>query len=152
MKITIAAVGRLKSGPQKTLFDDYAKRLKWPLTLREIGNGRGSSAAERLRNEAKALAAAIPKGASVVALDEAGDQLSSRKFAARLERWRDAGVQELAFLIGGADGLAAEIKADTAGLIALGRQTWPHFLVRAMLAEQLYRAYTISTGHPYHRE
>jgi 23S rRNA (pseudouridine1915-N3)-methyltransferase len=152
MKITIAAVGRLRSGPAKTLFDDYTKRLKWPVTLREVGNGRGSSAAERLRNETKALAGAIPKGATVVGLDEAGDQLSSRKFAARLEQWRDGGVKELAFVIGGADGLAAEITADAARMIALGPQTWPHFLVRAMLAEQLYRAYTILTGHPYHRE
>ena len=152
MNITIAAVGRLKSGPAKTLFDDYLKRLRWPIKLREVSNGRGSSAIERLRNEAQALARALPKTATVVTLDETGDQLSSRKFADRLEVWRDGGVQDLAFLIGGADGLAAEITAHASGSLAFGPQTWPHFLVRAMLAEQLYRAYTISTGHPYHRE
>ena len=102
--------------------------------------------------EAQALARALPKTATVVTLDETGDQLSSRKFADRLEVWRDGGVQDLAFLIGGADGLAAEITAHASGSLAFGPQTWPHFLVRAMLAEQLYRAYTISTGHPYHRE
>ena len=152
MNITIAAVGRLKSGAAKTLFDDYLKRLRWSVKLREVSNGRGSSATERLRNEAQALGKALPKAATVVALEETGNQFSSRKFAAQLEAWRDGGVQELAFLIGGTDGLAAEITAKASGSLALGPQTWPHFLVRAMLAEQLYRAYTISTGHPYHRE
>ena len=152
MKITIAAVGRLRSSPAKTLFDDYIKRLKWPVALREVDNGRGSSGAERLRHETAALTKAVPKGATVVALDETGAQLSSRALASRIEQWRDRGIADLAFLIGGADGLAAEIKSSSAQSIAFGKQTWPHFLVRAMLAEQLYRAYTISTGHPYHRE
>ena len=152
MKITVAAVGRLRSGATKTLFDDYTKRLKWPVALREVENGRGSSPLERLRKETAALLKVVPKGATLVALDESGEQTSSRDFAGRLERWRDGGVQDLAFLIGGADGLAPEIKANAAGVMAFGSQTWPHFLVRAMLAEQLYRAYTISTGHPYHRQ
>ena len=151
MKITIAAVGRLRSDPAKSLFDDYTKRMKWPVQVREVGNGRGSSRAERLRHEAAALAKATPKGAIIVALDETGAQLTSQAFADRIDRWRDSGVVDLAFLIGGADGLAPEIKANSADLIAFGAQTWPHFLVRAMLAEQLYRAYTMSTGHPYHR-
>lgn len=152
MKITIAAVGRLRSGPTKMLFDDYIKRLKWPVQLREVDNGRGSSGAERLRHETAALTKAIPKGATVVALDETGTDLSTRGLASRLVQWRDRGFGDMVFLIGGADGLAPEMKVGSSVLIAFGKQTWPHFLVRAMLAEQLYRAYTISTGHPYHRE
>ena len=152
MKITFAAVGRLRSGPLKEAFDDYARRLKPPPSLREIEKGRGSSAPERTRNEARALSRALPKGATVVALDETGTPVSSRYFAARIAQWQDRGTQDLAFLIGGADGLAPEITANAAAVLGFGRQTWPHFLVRVMLAEQLYRAHTILTGHPYHRE
>ena len=152
MKITIAAVGRLRSGPTRQLYEDYIRRLRWPIVLREVDNGRGASANQRRRSEAERLTAALPQGATIAVLDEGGDQLDSAAFAARLERWRDGGTRELAFVIGGSDGLDGSIKGKAAATLAFGRQTWPHFLVRAMLAEQLYRAYTIATGHPYHRE
>ena len=152
MKLTIAAVGRLRSGPTNKLFEEYVRRLHWPVTLHEVDNGRGSSAAVRRRDEGKRIARLLPKGVTVVALDETGEELDSVAFSARLERWRDSGIRELAFVIGGPDGLDETIRKGATVVLAFGRQTWPHFLIRAMLAEQLYRAYTISTGHPYHRE
>tara|TARA_Y100000588_G_scaffold57689_1_gene55655 strand:+ start:213 stop:671 length:459 start_codon:yes stop_codon:yes gene_type:complete len=152
MKITIAAVGRLRSGATKQLFEEYTRRLRWTVTLQEVDNGRGPSAAARRRDEGKRLSRLLPKGVPVVALDETGDDLDSVAFSARLERWRDDGIRELTFVIGGADGLDETIRKDAAVVLAFGKQTWPHFLIRVMLAEQLYRAYTISTRHPYHRK
>ncbi len=152
MKITIAAVGRLRSGPIKQLFEEYIRRLRWTVTLHEVDNGRGASAAVRRRDEGKRIGRLLPKGVPVLALDETGEELDSVSFSGRLERWRDGGIRELTFVIGGADGLDETIRKDATIVLAFGRQTWPHFLIRAMLAEQLYRAYTISTGHPYHRE
>ena len=152
MRITIAAVGRWRSASVRRLYEDYVHRLGWPVALREVDSGRGSAAAVRRRSEGERLAAALPRGATVVVLDERGDQLDSAAFAARLQRWRDGGTRELAFVIGGADGLDGSLKERAAMALAFGRQTWPHLLVRTMLAEQLYRAYAISIGHPYHRE
>lgn len=153
MRITIAAVGRWRSGSAvRRLYEDYVHRLGWPVALREVDSGRESSAAVRRRSESERLAAALPKGARVVVLDERGQQLDSAAFAARLQRWRDDGTRELAFVIGGPDGLDGSLKERAVTALAFGRQTWPHLLVRAMLAEQLYRAYAISIGHPYHRE
>ena len=101
--------------------------------------------------EAELLSAALPDGATVVAMDERGKSLASPDFAARLGAWRDDGVRDLAFLIGGADGLAEEVRKRADLVLSLGKQTWPHQLVPALLAEQLYRGHAILTGHPYHR-
>jgi 23S rRNA (pseudouridine1915-N3)-methyltransferase len=147
MKVTLAAVGRARDSPVRTLVDDYARRLPWPFTLREIADAAGDKRRER---EGEKLLAAIPEGALIVALDSRGRQLSSEALADWLGRKRDEGCRELALVIGGADGLSPEVIQRAGMILSLGTMTWPHLMVRAMLAEQLYRASTILAGHPYH--
>jgi 23S rRNA (pseudouridine1915-N3)-methyltransferase len=151
MRLTIAAVGRARPGPSRDLFDDYAGRSAWPLTLREVEARKGLSGVALKREEATLLLAAVPAGAAVVALDERGRDLDSAGFARLLGRWRDEGRSEAAFLIGGADGHDESVRDRAELLLSFGRLTWPHMLARAMLAEQIYRAQTILSGHPYHR-
>ncbi|WP_342237120.1 23S rRNA (pseudouridine(1915)-N(3))-methyltransferase RlmH [Inquilinus sp. OTU3971] len=151
MRLTIAAVGRARPGPLRDLFDDYAGRSIWPLTLREVEARKGLSGFALKREEAALLLAAVPAGAAVVALDERGRDLDSVAFARLLGRWRDEGRGELAFLIGGADGHDDSVRDRAELLLSFGRLTWPHMLARTMLAEQIYRAQTILSGHPYHR-
>jgi 23S rRNA (pseudouridine1915-N3)-methyltransferase len=156
MRMTLIAVGRAKPGPVRDLYDRYAERLgRGPLgglTLREVEERRPLSPEELKRREAELLLGALPKGARLIALDERGKALTSSDFAALLGRWRDAGVADLAFVIGGAGGLDASVRQAAAFTLALGPMTWPHLLTRALLAEQLYRAQSILSGHPYHRE
>ncbi|MGK9232571.1 23S rRNA (pseudouridine(1915)-N(3))-methyltransferase RlmH [Inquilinus limosus] len=151
MRLTIAAVGRARPGPLRDLFDDYAGRSAWPLTLREVEARKGLSGLALKREEAALLLAAVPAGAAVVALDERGRDLDSEGFARLLGRWRDEGRGDAAFLIGGADGHDDAVRGRADLLLSFGRLTWPHLLARAMLAEQIYRAQTILSGHPYHR-
>lgn len=151
MRLWLAAVGRAKPGPELELFQQYARRLTPPLTLREVEEKRPLPVPERKTREAELLLAAIPAGAVVVALDERGKSPGSEDFAHRLGRWRDDGVADLAFLIGGADGHGDAVRARADLLLSFGAMTWPHMLVRAMVAEQLWRAQAILSGHPYHR-
>ena len=152
MRLWIAAVGKVKAGPMQELYQDYARRLSWPLTLREVEARRPSSMVdERRREEARSLRGALPAGAVLVALDERGTPLGSLAFAQRLAGWRDDGVGDLAFLIGGADGLDPALPEAANMVLCFGSMTWPHQLVRVMLVEQLYRAQQILAGHPYHR-
>ena len=151
MRLTILAVGRLKPGPMKDLADEYAKRIAGPLATREVEERRRLPPAALKEREGALLLDALPPGALAVALDRGGTSLSSEEFAARLARWRDQGTDELAFLIGGADGLADAVLAKARFRLALGAMTWPHLLARVMLLEQLYRAQQILAGHPYHR-
>jgi len=149
MRLIVAAVGRAGSDPAGQLFEDYRKRLPWPLELRETRAGGGGRQGQE--REAAALLKGLPKAAFVVALDGGGEALTSEAFAARIAALRDGGTPAMAFLVGGADGLgdAALARADMA--LSLGPMTWPHLLARAMLAEQLWRAASILSGHPYHR-
>lgn len=151
MRLWIAAVGRLRAGPVKDVVEEYARRSPWPLTVREVEVRKRLSGPELKRAEAALLLEAVPGDARLVALDERGRDLSSEAFAAKLGQWRDEGVGDLAFLIGGADGHDETIRERAALTVAFGRMTWPHMLARAMLAEQIYRAQTILEGHPYHR-
>lgn len=151
MRLTIAAVGRLRAGPEKALVDDYLGRLAWPVRVREVVETRAREPAVRRQHENRLLLAALPAGAPVVALDSRGTALDSEGFAARLGDWQDRGVAELGFAIGGADGLEAATLARAELVLSFGRMTWPHLLARVMLAEQLYRARSILAGHPYHR-
>lgn len=151
LRLTIAAVGRSRPGPARTLFDDYVGRCPWPVRLVEVRSTRPEGP-ERTRDEGSRLLAAVPPEAAVVALDERGRDLTSHALADHLGRLRDGGAREVVFLIGGADGLAGEAVRRADLRLAFGRATWPHMLVRAMLAEQLYRAAAILAGHPYHRE
>ena len=121
------------------------------MRVREV-SAKGAVRPERqVEAEADELLAAVPPGAALVALDERGRDLTSEALAGQLGRWRDEGARAAAFLIGGPDGLGAAARERAALVLSLGRMTWPHMLVRAMLAEQLYRATTILAGHPYHR-
>lgn len=156
VRVTIVAVGRAKAGPVRGLFEDYADRLRrgpiGPVSLKEVEVRGTYPPAERPRREAALLRAAAPTGARLIALDERGVSATSADFATRLGRWRDAGTAEIACFIGGADGLDEAIRRDADLVLSLGPMTWPHLLARALLAEQLFRANSILTGHPYHRE
>jgi len=151
VRVTILTVGRDRTGPARQLFEDYRKRSTWPIELVEIAPQSRLPLERRRAAEGERLLAALPQAALAVALDEHGRQLDSRGFARRLGRWRDQGTGELAFLIGGADGLDPPLLERAAAVLALGTMTWPHRLVRVLLAEQLYRAQAILAGHPYHR-
>lgn len=151
MRLHIVAVGKLKAGPHLALARHYADRLAWPLAIREVEEKRPLPAAELKEREGALLLAAVPAGAVLVALDEHGRSLTSAAFAQKLAQWRDAGASDLAFLIGGADGLADRVRQKAQLVLSLGTMTWPHLLARGMLLEQLYRAQQILAGHPYHR-
>jgi 23S rRNA (pseudouridine1915-N3)-methyltransferase len=147
--LRVIAVGRLKDAPEAALFARYADRMRPKLSLTEIPEARGAPV-EIKRREGTALLAALPGAAFVVVLDQGGDAPDSARLAVLLERWRGLG-RPVCFLIGGAEGLDAAVLARADFTLSLGALTWPHFLVRAMLAEQLYRAHAIAAGHPYHR-
>lgn len=138
MKLHVIARGRIGRGPEADLTDRYLKRAGWPATVTELADGAP-------------LPFAGP-GTIAVVLDERGTPLSSTALAERLGKWRDDGVREVRFLIGGADGHDDPTRAAAELVLGFGPATWPHLLVRAMLAEQLYRATSILAGHPYHRE
>lgn len=156
MKITIACIGkagRAKHDAAQSLIEGYCSRLPWPVTIREVEDRKqGGSVAERKGREAALLLAAVPRAAVTVALDERGKSLSSRQFADQLAGWRDHGEQDIAFVIGGADGLDPALVAKARLTLSLSAMTWPHLLARVMLLEQLYRAWSLQTGHPYHRD
>ena len=159
MRISLHAIGRMKQGPERELVARYLDRAVAtgkPLALtgfdvHEPTESRAGSAPARKVEEARALQAAIPAGSVVVALDERGKSIASDAFAATLARWRDDGRGSAAFVIGGADGLDPGFVAQADLVLSFSPLTWPHQLVRIMLAEQLYRATTILSGHPYHR-
>ncbi|MCP5367624.1 MAG: 23S rRNA (pseudouridine(1915)-N(3))-methyltransferase RlmH [Hyphomicrobiales bacterium] len=151
-RMTLIAVGRARRGPEQQLFEHYAARLAEPLAVREVSEKSGRSADERKRLEGEKLLAAVPKGARVVVLDERGKNLSSSDLADLLGAWRDGGVGDIAFLVGGADGVDRPVRDRADLVLSLGAMTWPHMMVRGMLAEQLFRAQCILGNHPYHRE
>jgi 23S rRNA (pseudouridine1915-N3)-methyltransferase len=153
LNITVIAVGRMQRGPAQTLVDEYFKRLPWKTSIIEIDIKKvAASSAERKAREAEKLLAAVPQGAAIIALDEHGKALTSRGFAKKIDDWQMAGFKNLAFIIGGADGLAASLLAKADLKLAFGTLTWPHMMVRVMFAEQIYRAWSINSGHPYHRD
>lgn len=152
MRVHLLAVGRCKEAAIKSLVAEYSNRLRPALVLVEVEERRALPAAELKAREGQLLLDALPKGATLVALDEHGKSLSSQAFAEQVGRWRDSGVADLAFAIGGADGHDAALLARADFKLSLSPLTWPHMLVRVMLAEQVYRAHSILAGHPYHRE
>lgn len=159
MRVLVAAVGRLKQGPERELAAWYRKRAELagrPLGLRdfeviEIRESRAYDAERRQVEESIALANVIPAGAIVAVLDQRGESLESPALAALLREWRAQDRPAVCFVVGGADGLAPSLLARAKVRLAFGAATWPHQLVRIMLLEQLYRAGTILAGHPYHR-
>lgn len=159
MRLLIAAVGRLKAGPERELLARYLERANAsgkalslsPIEVSEIPESPARSAAKRKADEAKALLAAIPQKAKLVALDERGKTIDSEDFAKKLARYRDDGAAATALLIGGADGLDDTLRKKADLILSFGAATFPHQIVRILLAEQIYRAITILSGHPYHR-
>jgi 23S rRNA (pseudouridine1915-N3)-methyltransferase len=159
MRLMVAAIGRLKAGPERELAERYRDRVAKAgravglrdIEIVEIRESRAQEAARRMLEESIALANLIPEGAIVVALDQSGEALASDSITGVLRGWRDAGRPAAVFCIGGADGLGPELTARADLTLAFGAATWPHQLVRIMLLEQLYRAVTILAGHPYHR-
>ena len=159
MLIAVHAVGRMKAGPEQELasrfFDRFEKTgpavgLEFSGVF-EIAEGRAQGVDERRRDEAARLRAQFAKGAALVVLDERGKNISSQDFARRIAELRDGGRRAAAFVIGGPDGLDQLLRDEADLLVSFGALTWPHQLVRVMLAEQIYRATTILSGHPYHR-
>ena len=141
----------MRRGPLYDLQALYAGRIVPPISIIEVEERRRLPTAELRQREADLLLAAMPANARLVALDERGANWSSRELAQRLATWRDRGVA-VTFAIGGADGLGAAVVERADDVLALGAMTWPHFLVRGLLLEQLYRAQQILAGHPYHRD
>lgn len=155
MKLHVAAVGRLRSGPELDLIKNYASRFDktgrnlslGPLNFIEVEDKKGGGKPA----EAALLRKVLPNGALIAALDERGKTLTSPKFAETLANWRDQGRQDLCFVIGGADGIDPSLVAEADFTLSFGKMVWPHMLARVMLTEQLYRAAAILAGTPYHR-
>lgn len=160
MRLTLIGVGRLKAGPERELFERYFKRAAdlgrgqgiAAIDLREFDESRARRAEDRAAEEARLIRAAVPKGAWLTLLDERGAALTSRQWAEEIGRARDGGVPAYAVAIGGPDGSDPSLRSEARTLLSFGAMTWPHQLVRAMAAEQLYRALSIVSGHPYHRD
>lgn len=159
MRISLFAVGRLKSGPEKDLASRYLDRFSkaGPAVglefsrLIEVPESRASHADTRKKDEAANLQKSLPEGGVLVLLDERGRSLDSEGFAQMIGRFNDSGKRDMLIAIGGADGLDPDLHSRADAVVNLGIMTWPHQLVRILIAEQLYRAVTILAGHPYHR-
>lgn len=160
MRLELIAVGRMRSGPEKELVVRYCERARSAgraigfsdVVMRDIDESPARRPEDRKAEEARAILAQVATGARLVALDEGGELLSSRAFAAALASRRDQGANATALVLGGPDGLAASISATASLVLSLGRMTYPHQLARILVAEQIYRAITILSGHPYHRD
>ena len=145
----LIAVGRMRNGPEATLFRHLQQQIRPALVLTEIAEARGNPDEIRQR-EARAILDALPERALLVALDQGGDMIDTASFASALERWL-CGQRTLCFAIGGAEGFDRSVLDRADSVMSLSRMTWPHRLVRVMLAEQIFRARAITSGHPYHR-
>ena len=159
MRLIVAAIGRLKAGPERDLAARYGERIAKAgravgftgIEMIEVAESRAREAERRRTEESIALAQLIPAGAAKILLDERGEDLDSFAFTSRLQRWRDDGRSAAFFLIGGPDGVADNLREEPDLCLAFGAATWPHQMVRIMLLEQVYRAVTLLAGHPYHR-
>lgn len=160
MRLSIACVGRMKSGADKELFDRYVDRARkagralgfTSVEVREFPESRAQKTSDRKDEEARALLGSLSGNNRLVVLDEHGKSLSSVDFSKKIENWKDEGVSDITFVIGGPDGHGHELLQRADLKIAFGAMTWPHQIARILLAEQVYRAMTIQSGHPYHRE
>lgn len=159
MRFSFYCIGKMKGGADKDLLDRYLDRARKAgrglgvsdISLTEIAESRAQRADARKAEEAGALLKLLPGAARLVALDEHGKNMSSLQFSRTLENWKDVGVPDVVFAIGGADGHGPELVSRADLKLALGAMTWPHQIARILLAEQIYRAMTIQSGHPYHR-
>lgn len=159
MRYVIAAVGRMKAGADRDLLDRYLDRARKTgkglgvsaVDMVELTESRAARSDDRKAEEAGALLAALSPRARLIVLDETGKTMTSPALSDRLRSWMDEGAPEIAFAIGGADGHGSAIRDRADVILALGAMTWPHQIVRILIAEQIYRAFTIQSGHPYHR-
>jgi 23S rRNA (pseudouridine1915-N3)-methyltransferase len=159
MRLTVAAVGRLRDGPERELAERYRKRAEQlgrriglrDVEIVEVRESRAQEVDKRMIEESIAIANVIPDKAAIVILDGRGESLDSAAFAKQIAKWRDNSRPAAVFVIGGDDGLAPALRERAELRLAFGAATWPHQLVRGMLLEQIYRAITILAGHPYHR-
>jgi len=159
VRIILAAIGRLKAGPERELSTRYLERAQaacravglTAIDIREIDESRARRPEDRKVEEAQAIAALLAKGGRLVLLDERGKSLGSEEFSRDIAVARDSGEITYVLVIGGPDGLDPDLRAQAARVISFGAMTWPHQLVRVMALEQIYRAVTILSGHPYHR-
>lgn len=150
MQVQIRAIGKLKKNtPEFEIITDYLKKSRWVAEVKEYEEKKSLSGPELKTAEAKLLLKDLPTGAYIVALDEHGKTLSSRELASTLRPHAD---KTIVFIIGGADGLDESVRKKANLILSFGRMTLPHFLMRAVLAEQIYRLRTIWDGHPYHRD
>ena len=154
MRVTILSIGKFENSPHKAVFENYLKRLKWKVELKEfdLKNSNNLSSEVKKREESELLLKALKANSKLIACDENGKQFKSRDFAKILSESAIRGDSDLTFVIGGSDGLAEEILKKAALKISFGLATLPHLMVRSVLVEQLYRAQTIIEGHPYHRD
>ena len=150
MQIIVGAVGRWKDCPEQAIWQEYSRRLSWQIVLKEVEIKQHLPLEKRKAAEAEKLLALVPKGAAIIALDEHGKVHDSPAFAKIMGGYHQD-ARDIVFLIGGADGHDEAVLKAAERRLSLGAMTWPHLLVRAMLAEQIYRAHTILSGHPYHR-
>ncbi len=151
MQIIIAAVGRMKRGPAAEMIAEYLKRTRWEVSVKELADAPSNLSADARRaREAKDILALLDKESRLIAMDSRGQQLDSPQIAAAIGKFKAQGTKRLVIAIGGQDGLDEAVLAQAKLKLAFGAATWPHQLLRLMLAEQLYRAYTIEAGHPYH--
>jgi 23S rRNA (pseudouridine1915-N3)-methyltransferase len=160
LKLTIAAIGRMKAGPMAELVDTYAKRTRQAgrqagitaLNVADFAESRKSTASARAGEEAALLTNAAPSGAVLIVLDERGKSVSTAEFAKIIKTELESGTQDLVFAVGGPDGHSPEIRKKAQYMVSFGHMTWPHMLARVLLAEQIYRVVTILVNHPYHRD
>lgn len=158
MRLSVIAIGKLKAGPEKELAEDYRTRAEamgrkagiTSFAVTEFAESREATPTARMAEESRHVTATLPPKSYTVVLDERGKSLTSEALAATLQKQIDNGL-DLAFVIGGPDGHAPEIRTRANLVVSFGAMTWPHRLVRVMLYEQIYRTITIMTGHPYHR-
>lgn len=147
----LISVGKQKDAEIGVLIDDYRKRLHGKITETVLSASTAPQALQRQEKEAIAIRQALLPQHKMIVLDERGQNIDSPQFAALVQKWTDDNLQ-LAFVIGGADGVHESLRQDAHYILSFGKLTWPHRMVRLMLYEQIYRAHTINTGHPYHRE
>ena len=153
MNLIILAIGKMKkNSAEKELMDTYIKQCSWPIQIIELEEKRNLTGNTLKEAESELLLKHIPQKAKIIALDERGINISSRQFSEKLVKWQDDGVRDIALLIGGADGHSDKVRTQADLILSFGKMTLPHMLMRVVLCEQLYRAYTISIGHPYHKD
>ena len=153
MNLTILAIGKMKKNcAEKSLIDTYIKQCGWTINIIELEEKKSLTGQALKEAEGELLLKHLPENAKIIVLDERGVNISSKDFSERLVSWQDCGTRNIALLIGGADGHCELIRQKADLILSFGKMTLPHMLMRLVLCEQLYRAYTISIGHPYHKD